>query len=255
MYKGDTMSKVLASVEGLNIHENDLNELIQHLPPEQQTPFKTEKGRRELLNELVAQNLFYLQGLEDKIEEKEDFKLMLEDAKVKLLKSFVIADFMRNVTIDDQEVKDFYDQHPEQMMSAPHIRASHILVPAEQQAIDIIEEIKSGEKTFEEAAKSYSTCPSKEKGGDLSYFHKGRMVPAFEEAAFAMDVGQVSDAPVKSEFGYHIIKVTDTKDPELLPFEIVHDNLKRYLLGEKQNDEFTKRIDELKEKYTVTINE
>ncbi|NLN97674.1 MAG: foldase [Eubacteriaceae bacterium] len=249
------MSKVLASVEGLKIYEHDLNELIQHLPPEQQNPFKTDKGRQELLNELIAQNLFYLQGLEDKVEEKEEFKIMLEDAKTKLLKSFVIADFMKNVTIDDQEVKDFYDKHPEQMMSAPNIRASHILVPAEQQAIDIIAEIKAGDKTFEEAAKAYSTCPSKEKGGDLSFFHKGRMVPAFEEAAFAMEVGQISDAPVQSEFGYHIIKVTDTKDPELLPFEVIQDNLKRYLLGEKQNAEFIKRIEELKEKYEVTINE
>ncbi len=249
------MSKVLASVEGIEIREKDLNELIQHLPPEQQTPFKTEKGRQELLHELVAQNLFYLQGLEDHIEEKEAFQAMLEDAKVKLLKSFVIADFMKNITIDDDEVKNFYDAHPEQMMSAPSIRASHILVPAEQQALDILAEIKAGDKTFEEAAKAYSTCPSREKGGDLNYFQKGRMVPPFEEAAFAMSVGEISDPPVKTEFGYHIIKVTDTKEPELLPFEIIQDNLKRYLLGEKQNEQFNQRIAELKQKYNVTIND
>ncbi len=78
------------------------------------------------------------------------------------------------VDVSDEEVKKFYDENPKQFIAPDSIRASHILLPSEQQAIDIIKEIKDGGKTFEEAAKAYSVCPSREQGGDLSYFSKER---------------------------------------------------------------------------------
>jgi len=89
------------------------------------------------------------------------------------------------------------------------VRASHILVNTEQEAKNIIEQLNAGKK-FEDLAKQCSSCPSGQKGGDLGYFTRGKMVPEFEQAAFAMKKGQVS-APVKTAFGYHIIKVTDAK--------------------------------------------
>lgn len=133
------------------------------------------------------------------------------------------------------------------------IRASHILVPAEQQAIDITEEIKSGEKTFEEAAEAYSMCPSKDKGGDLGFFGRGKMVPAFENAAFELNVGEMTDKPVKTDFGYHIIKVVDERKNATIPFQYVKETLHKWLLNTKQNREYISKIDELKEKYDVEV--
>ena len=89
------------------------------------------------------------------------------------------------------------------------VRASHILVKTEKEANEILEQIKAG-KDFAELAKKYSQCPSGKRGGDLGYFGRGRMVPEFENAAFSTPKGEVSK-PVKTQFGYHIIKVTDTK--------------------------------------------
>jgi parvulin-like peptidyl-prolyl isomerase len=89
------------------------------------------------------------------------------------------------------------------------VRASHILVNTEQQANDILVQLKAGKK-FEELAKSCSSCPSGQNGGDLGFFTRGKMVPEFEQAAFSLKKGEVS-APVRTAFGYHIIKVTDTK--------------------------------------------
>lgn len=89
------------------------------------------------------------------------------------------------------------------------VRASHILVKTESQAIDIINQLNAGKK-FEKLAKKYSDCPSSRNGGDLGSFTKGRMVKEFEEAAFSMAPGQVSQ-PVKTQFGYHIIKVTEVR--------------------------------------------
>ena len=89
------------------------------------------------------------------------------------------------------------------------VKASHILVKTEQEAIDLYNKIKAG-LAFEEAAKDYSLCPSGQEGGDLGYFGRGMMVKPFEDAAFELEVGKVSN-PVKTQFGWHLILVTDKK--------------------------------------------
>ena len=89
------------------------------------------------------------------------------------------------------------------------IRASHILVDKQSQALQVLEELKAG-RGFEELARKYSTCPSAKRGGDLGFFGRGQMVKEFERAAFALRVGEVS-SPVKTQFGYHIIKKTSEK--------------------------------------------
>lgn len=87
------------------------------------------------------------------------------------------------------------------------VRASHILVSSQEEAIKIKNDIETGKMTFEQAAMRYSTCPSAQNGGDLGYFGRNRMVVPFERAAFSLPVGMISD-PVKTQFGYHLIKVT-----------------------------------------------
>ena len=95
-------------------------------------------------------------------------------------------------------------------MAKPNqVRASHILVPNINQALELLDRINSGE-SFAELAKKFSTCPSKKKGGDLGFFRRGQMVKPFEDAAFSTPKGQVA-GPVKTQFGYHLIRVTDTK--------------------------------------------
>ncbi len=89
------------------------------------------------------------------------------------------------------------------------VKASHILVPSMEEAERILREISSG-KSFEEMARKHSSCPSGANGGDLGFFSKGQMVKEFEDAAFSLPAGKVS-APVKTEFGYHLIKVTEKK--------------------------------------------
>ena len=89
------------------------------------------------------------------------------------------------------------------------VRASHILVEKHSQALKVLEELKDG-RDFKELARKYSTCPSRKRGGDLGFFGRGRMVKEFERAAFALNVGEVS-GPVKTQFGYHVIKKTGEK--------------------------------------------
>jgi len=245
--------KLLATVEGKPIYADQLDLLIAQATDEQKRQFQSPEGRERLLDEMIAQELFYQEAKKNKLEETETFKLILEEAKEKLIKSHAIAEFMKQFTASEKEAKAFYDNNPKEFIAPDSVRASHILLPAEQQAIDILEEIKANKKTFEEAAKEYSTCPSKENGGDLSYFQRGQMVPEFEEAAYAMKVGEITDQPVKTQFGFHIIKVTDRKTDEVIPYDTVKKSVMSYLSGQKQNDEFLNHIEALKKVYKVEI--
>lgn len=242
----------LATVAGKTIYTSDLDALIKQLPEDQAKQFKSKEGRRQLLEELIAQELFYLEGKEAKVDESEEFKKMLIDAEEKLLKTHMIATFMMDITVPDEEVQKFYDENPSQFIAPDSVRASHILLPTEEQAIEIIAEIKNG-KSFEAAAKEYSVCPSNEKGGDLSYFSKGQMVPEFETAAFALEIDEMTEMPVKTQFGYHIIKLTDRKISQTIPFEAVKENARTFLLREKQNKAFIGKVESLKEKYPVKM--
>ena len=99
------------------------------------------------------------------------------------------------------------NQYRSQIMNRTEVRASHILVPTEQEALALKKQIENEEITFEKAASLYSKCPSSRNGGDLGYFTRGQMVKPFEDAAFALQLNEVS-APVQTSFGYHLIKVT-----------------------------------------------
>jgi len=156
----------------------------------------------------------------------------------------------------DQEIRSFYDNNTERFQQPERVRASHILITVDksdsdaakaqkkQEAQRILGELKKG-TDFAEAARKYSGCPSKEQGGDLGYFERGRMVPEFEQAAFVLKTGQFSDV-VETQFGYHIIKVTDHAQPSAVPFDQAKENISRYLEEQKKQQTITSYFDSLR---------
>ena len=110
--------------------------------------------------------------------------------------------------------------------------------------------IQNNEVSFEDAAKQFSKCPSAQKGGNLGDFSQGQMVPEFDEACFSMTVGEVR-GPVKSNFGYHIIKLNDKKDSSIIPFDAVKEQLKEKLIADKQQAAYQSKINQLKILYQV----
>ena len=163
-----------------------------------------------------------------------------------------------NVTEDDAEK--FYDANPDQFDMPEQVRASHILITpdvaepnvdpndakarAKAKIQELLEQIKDG-ADFAELAKANSACPSAPQGGDLDFFPKGRMAPPFEEAAFELEIGKVSDI-VETSFGYHIIKVTDRKDAGVISFEQAKDDIMVQLTQEKQSEFEEEYIESLK---------
>ena len=181
------------------------------------------------LQELYGENHLRL------MEEDEDYKKMIEDNKIdgdfikdqmrkNLLSHKYKTFYLDKVTITDEAAKTFYDENIERFHSE-EIKARHILVDEEELARDIIKKIEEGED-FAELAKEHSTEPgAEESGGDLGYFSREvNFVPEFKEAAFALEVGQVSE-PVETEFGYHIITVED-KIEENVEFDDAKEGIK-----------------------------
>ncbi len=160
-----------------------------------------------------------------------------------IINNLVLKEIAPKVTISDEEAKKFYDDNIDRFKQPETVKASHILIgvdpkatpeekqKAKEKAEAILKKVKAGED-FAALAKKESTCPSGAQGGDLGFFTKGQMVAPFEKAAFALKPGEISDV-VETQFGYHVIKVTDKKSGEAVKFDEAKEKIKDYLKGQK----------------------
>lgn len=243
------MSKeVLAVVGGEEITEELFNTFLQGVPKEQQAYLSNPQFREQCLEQLISLFLFAKKGQEEKLNETEEFKNIIVNAKRDVLAQLAMRETMKDVTVSEEEVKEYYDANQAQYQKGTTVSAKHILVTSEEKCNEILAAITSGEKAFEEAAQEFSTCPSGQRGGDLGTFGKGQMVPEFEQAAFAAEIGQVV-GPVKTQFGFHLIKVEAKNEATVASFEEVKENIKRTLVQQKQNQVYNETVAELKEKY------
>ena len=172
----------------------------------------------------------------------------MEGARRDILAQLSMRDMLKDITVTEEEQKAFYEEKKAQFGKGATVSAKHILTDSEEKCQTILKNIEAGEKTFEDAAREFSTCPSGAKGGDLGEFGKGQMVKEFEDAAFDAEIGKVV-GPVKTQFGYHLIKVEKKNEPKTAEFEEVKGQIYQQLLGKKQNDAYEAKVKELKDKY------
>ncbi|MGB7604508.1 MAG: peptidylprolyl isomerase [Lutisporaceae bacterium] len=178
-------------------------------------------------------------------------KMTMESLKDTIRKDILVSKLQEKLTVDikvtDEEVVAFYTQNQGQFMS---IKASHILLEDEEEAKKILERVKNGENINELALEFSKDPTAKENKGDLDYFRKGEMVEEFETAAFKLNVGEVSEL-VKTDFGYHIIKVEDKKFDKL---EDVQEELKVSMLDEKKGNAYQDLLAEMRTKLDIKKN-
>ena len=170
---------------------------------------------------------------------------------------------MPDATVTEADAKAFYDANPQHFDQPEQVKASHVLsgkrgiteaeYPAELEKIQAAQARLNAGETFADVARDVSTCPSSAQGGDLGFFGKGQMDPAFEKAAFTLEVGETSEI-VKTSFGYHIIKVTDKRAAGHEPFEEVKDQITQYLTQQKQQAFWGDYNETLKENATITYS-
>ena len=254
--KGEAKSEgqVLAEVNGASITTGDFNRELKNLPEYLKAMADTPEGRKEMLDTMVIRELILQQATKDGLDKGADIEEKLRDLKKRLIvESFLKKKVETESQVSDADLQKFYEENKEKFKTGEQIKASHILVKTETEAKDILAKIKAG-GNFEELAKKNSVDSSAAKGGDLGWFGKGSMVPVFEKAALALKEGQVSDV-VKSDFGYHIIKLTGKRPAGIRPLEEVKDQIKGAIMPTKQQEVFQKIKEELKKSAKIAIKE
>ncbi|ASW44285.1 peptidylprolyl isomerase [Clostridium isatidis] len=243
--------KILANVAGRQIKEADLQNMINRYPADKRAYFQTEDAKRQLLEQMISFELINKFGKELKIDATEEYKENVRQAEYDILTQLTLNKILLDVTVTEEDALNYYNQNKNQFVKQPTVSAKHILVDTEELAKSIKSEIENNEITFEDAAAKYSSCPSKEQGGDLGSFGKGMMVKEFEDAAFNSELNVVTD-PVKTQFGYHLIKVEERNEAEEMKFEEVKNQIVNNLLQQMQERKYLDTILELEKKYGVT---
>ena len=246
------MSNVLATVGGIAITEQEVNEFLEGLGPRGQA-YNNPEGKKAILGQLVANKLLLLDARRNLYEAEPAFKAELARLRDNLLISYAADKAVASATVSDKDAEDYYNQNKDRFMSEESVNASHVLVDSEEKALEILAKIKSGEISFEQAAMENSSCPSGRNGGSLGDFGKGQMVPEFDAAVFAMEIGEITDAPVKTQFGYHLIKLNAKNEAEVMPFSEIAPEIKNALLQEKQRTAYESKINQLKILYPVDM--
>ena len=225
----------------INVTKDDVIERITNELSSQTPPISLEEYK-----DMLAQN-------------GRSFDEMVQDNQKGLAYEKVIdAAGADKISATESDAKKFYDENPKQFQRPEEVRASHILIQpdanqtkeeAKAKMEDILAQIKAG-GNFEELAKANSECPSAPNGGDLGYFPKGKMTEPFEKVAFEMEVGQISDV-IETEYGYHIIKVTDHRQAGAIPFEEAKESIIEYLTNKKKNEFAQDYIKKLKDEADI----
>lgn len=186
------------------------------------------------------------------------------DARVDMMiDKMMDAELSTTVTATEAEAKEFYDKNPDKFKQGDAVRASHILVMANEKADEatkkqartkiegILKRVKAGED-FAKLAKENSDDGSKDQGGDLGFFQRGQMVPPFDQAAFSLKPGEISDV-VTTQFGYHIIKVIERKDATMVPYEKVQPRIVEFLTDQKKKQRVDAFIEEARTRAKIEV--
>lgn len=256
--------EILANVNNVKITVTDFEKEIESLPANYKGMVNANK--RKFLDDLILQELLYQEAVKKRLEKDKEIISTLERVKKKILAQKLLEkEVMELVKTSEDEIKKYYEENKKDYEMPEQVNAAHILVrvkdgaseaedkAALEKAEGLLKKIKEG-ADFSTVAKENSDCPSSSKGGDLGYFSSGQMVPEFEEAAFKLKVGEVSNI-VKTKFGYHIIKVLDKKESRLKELNEVRDEIEQKLTKEKQKSTFENYTEALKAKAKITVNE
>lgn len=221
--------KVLATVDGIEITERDI-EIARAEIGEQIANMPAEESRRNLLLYVIENQLLAEAAKKEKVAEDDAAKEVMEYYRRRALHDLYYDRKIRDA-VSMETAKKTYEEQIAKMESKPEVNARHILVKTEEDALDIIERLNRG-SDFAELAREKSTGPSGAQGGDLGYFSKGQMVPEFDKVVFELKKGDISE-PVKTQFGWHVIKIEDKRDSKPPAFDTVKGRLIAGMVSQK----------------------
>jgi peptidyl-prolyl cis-trans isomerase C len=224
--------KVLAKVNGVEIKESDVTLAEEELAPSLQQMDPASR-KDNVLGFLIDLQIVAKAAEDKKIENTDDFKKRLSFTRRRLMMDSLLAAEGKAATTADA-MKKVYEEAAKQITGEVEVHARHILVETEDEAKAVVEELKKG-ADFAELAKKKSKDPGASDGGDLGFFTKDQMVPEFSAVAFAIEPGKISD-PVKSQFGWHVIKVEEKRNRKAPDFDQVKGQIETYVTRKAQAD-------------------
>ena len=246
-------NKILAKVGALTVTEKEVDDFLAELGARAQG-YNNPEGRKVILQEIINSKLLLLDARHNLLETEPEFKAELAKLRENLLINYAGNKVISAVKVNDEDVKKYYDENLDKFKQGETVNADHILVDSEEKALEILAKIESGEISFGDAAREYSSCPSGQRGGNLGDFGRGQMVPEFDSAVFELEVDEITKAPVKTQFGYHLIKLNSKSEASVMPFEQIAAQIGEMVLNEKRREAYERKINQLKILYPVELN-
>ena len=170
-----------------------------------------------------------------------------------LIKETIATIIYDNINITDEEIKNYYEKHADEFEQLEQVKVKQIVVETEKEARDILTELRRRPKNFEKLAKEKSLSPDGKIGGDIGFFARGQMPPEFDEVAFSLRKGQISDV-IRTDYGFHIFTLVDKKKARKLSLPEVYDKIREELILNKQSNQIQKWLKEIKKKAKIKIN-
>lgn len=239
-------NKLIAEVNGVKIYQEDLFNLLAAM--EDKARFNSKEGLNVLADELVNQELLLQDAKENKLDNEEEFVKELEIVKNNMLKNYAMHKIFEKVSVSEDEIENYYEENKDTLFSPVTYTASHILLESEEMADKVLDQINAG-LDFKEAAKKYSLDPTKDNGGSLGSFPKGVMVKEFQQGLDELKIGEISK-PIKTQFGYHIIKL-DNKMDSSNTYDDIKDKVKSTYEMVKRQEKYIEKIKDLTKKAEI----
>ncbi len=242
---------VLATVGNESITVSDLQDRILTFPAQFQPNLQAKEAKEKILEQLIQERIIVLAAKKSGIQNTASYKSQVQSTQTQLL----IATYIRNnidskTGVSDDEATDYFQKNPDQFKESELRQARHILVKTDVEAADIISKLRNGADFAALAKEKSLDTGSAANGGDLGSFGKGQMVPEFEQAVYALQKGQVSGA-VKTQFGFHVIKLDGITVRPKAEFAQVKEQIRDTLVNEKKRILVTEELDGLKKIFKV----
>jgi len=239
-------SPVLVKVNKEVVTQDDFLKEVSRVPEWARAQFEGQEGKDKFLDEIIKRELIYQNALKMKLNNDEEYIAKIEEfEKMTLISLILKKEVEEKAKVTEEEINAFFAKNEEKFRIGTELKASHILVETEEAAKDILDKINNGEN-FAKLAKAHSKDKgSAEKGGDLGFFGRGKMVPEFERAAMSLKIGELS-GPVKTRFGFHVIKLTAIKEGDPANFEQSRESIQKQLISTKRKQLFDSYIETLK---------
>jgi peptidyl-prolyl cis-trans isomerase C len=245
----------LIKINETALTKEDIEKELQGMPEEIRQAFLSDKAQLErFLEDYATKEMLHKEAVKKGIDKDKDFTKKIEYfKKITAIQMMLEKELAKKAEVTDKDIQEYYKKNKEQFKRPASYRMSHILVKTEAEAKKAEERVRKGEDFAKVAKEVSADKESAKNGGDIGELEKGNMPPEFDKAVQKMKKGDIS-APVKTQFGYHIIKVADVKPESYMEVTNVKENLRNVLAQEKQKEVFDAYLRDLKKSYKLDIN-